>query len=163
MFKNIQIKVFRHQKFFAPGFSYRKFLVAYGAELRKFYFPYEFVTDLDKLKSELPEHSVFYSSLSKPNITQEEYNLVVKTWVENGWSSLREMLIYYNVLHSVPFVQAVQNLLRPYLEQGLDIFKTSFSVSGVAKLQMVKKLKKMLSFVCFPSGMEICTKPFNLN
>ena len=80
------------KKFLASGFSNRKFLVAYGAELRKFYFPYEFVTDLDKVKSGLPEHSAFYSSLSKSNITQEECNLVVKTWMEKNWSSLREML-----------------------------------------------------------------------
>ena len=134
----------------APGFSYRKFLVAYGAELRKFYFPYEFVTDLDKFKSGLPKHSVFYSSLSKSNITQEEYNLVVKTWMEKGWNSLREMLIYYNVLDCVSFVQAVQNLLRPYLQQGLDIFETFFSVSGVAKLQMMKKIEKNAFFCLFP-------------
>ena len=82
-------------------------MVAYGAELRKFYIPYEFVTDLDKLKNGFPEHSVFYSSLSKSNITQEEYNLVVKTLMEKGWSSLREMLVYYNVLNCVPFVQPV--------------------------------------------------------
>ena len=161
--KTSKLRFLDIKKFLAPGFSYRKFLVVYGAELRKFYFPYEFVTDLDKLKSGLPEHSVFYSSLSKSNITQEEYNLVVKTWTEKEWSSLHEMLIYYNVLDCVPFVQAVQNLLRPYLQQGLNIFKTSFSVSGVAKLQMMKKLKKILSFVCFPSGMGICTKPFYLN
>ena len=138
------------KNFLAPGFSYRKFLVAYGAELRKFYFPYEFVTDLDKLKSGLPEHSVFYSSLSKLNITQEEYNLVVKTWTEKGWSSLREMLIYYNVLDCIPFVQAVQNLLLPYLQQGLDIFKTSFLVGGVPKLQMMKKIEKNAFFCLFP-------------
>ena len=155
--------IFRYQNFLDPGFSYRKFLVAHGTELRKFYFPYEFVTDLDKLKSGLPEHSFFYSSFSKSNITQEEYNLVVKTWMEKGWSSLREMLIYYNVLDCVPFVQAVQNLHRPYLQQGLDIFKTSFSVSRVAKLQMMKKIQKNTFFVCFPSIMGICTKPFDLN
>ena len=140
----------RFLDFLAPGFSYRKFLVAYGAELRKFYFPYEFVNDLNKLKSGLPEHSVFYSSLSKSNITQEEYNLVVKTWMEKGWSSLREMLIYYNVLNCVPFVQAVQKLLRPYLQQGLDIFKIFFLVSGVAKLQMMKKIQKNAFFCLFP-------------
>ena len=138
------------KNFLAPVFSYRKFLVAYGAELRKFYFLYKFVNDLDKLKSGLPEHSVFYSSLSKSNITQEEYNLVVKTWTKKGWSSLREMLIYYNVLDCVPFVQAVQNLLRSYLQQGLDIFKTSFSVSRVAKLQIMKKIEKNAFFSLFP-------------
>ena len=148
--KTSKLRFLDIKKFLAPGFSYRKFLVAYGAELRKFYFPYEFVTGLDKLNSGLPEHNVFYSSLSKSNITQEEYNLVVKTWTEKGWSSLREMLIYYNVLDCVPFVQAVQNLLRPYLEQGLDIFKTSFLVSGVAKLQMMKKIEKNAFFCLFP-------------
>ena len=148
--KTSKLRFLDIKNFLAPDFSYRKFLVAYGAELRKFYFPYEFVTDLDKLKSGLPEHSVFYSSLSKSNITQEEYNLVVKTWMEKDWSSLREMLIYYNVLDCVPLVQAVQNLLRPYLQQGLDIFKTSFSVSGVAKLQMMKKIQKNAFFCLFP-------------
>ena len=127
--KTSKLRFLDIKNFLAPGFSYRKFLIAYGAELRKFYFPYEFVTDLDKLNSGLPKHNVFYSSLSKSNITQEEYNLVVKTWTEKGWSSLREMLIYYNILDCVPFVQAVQNLLPPYLEQGLDIFNP-FGTSG---------------------------------
>ena len=60
------------------------------------------------------------------------------------------MLIYYNLLDCVPFVQAVENLLQPYLEQGLDIFKTSFLVSGVAKLQMMKKIEKNAFFCLFP-------------
>ena len=60
------------------------------------------------------------------------------------------MLIYYNLLDCVPFVQAVENLLQPYLEQGLDIFKKSFSVSGVAKLQMIKKIQKNAFFCLFP-------------
>ena len=82
--KTFKLRFLDIKNFLAPGFSYCKFLVAYGAELRKFYFPYEFVTDFDKLKSGFLEHSVFYSSLSKSNITQEEYNLVVKTWMEKG-------------------------------------------------------------------------------
>ena len=148
--KTSKLRFLDIKNFLAPGFSYCKFLVAYGAELRKFYFPYEFVTDLDKLESGLPKHNDFYSSLSKSNITQEEYDLVVKTWMEKGWSSLPEMLIYHNLLDCMPFVQAVENLLQPYLEQGLDIFKTSFSVSGVAKLQMMKKIQKSAFFCLFP-------------
>ena len=77
--KTSKLRFLDIKNFLAPGFSYRKFLEAYGAELRKFYFPYEFVTNLDKLESGLPEHGHFYSSLSKFNITQEEYDLVVKT------------------------------------------------------------------------------------
>ena len=51
--------------FLAPGFSYRKFLIAYGSELEKFHFPYEFVDSLEKLESDLPNHQAFYSFLNK--------------------------------------------------------------------------------------------------
>ena len=40
--------------------------------------------------------------------------------------------------------------LQPYLQQGLDIFKKSFSVSRVAKLQMIKKILKNAIFCLFP-------------
>ena len=70
--------------FLAPGFSYRKFLIAYGSVQIKFYFPYEFMTDLTKLQSGLPARQAFYSSLSKSNIAKEEYELVKRTWMEKG-------------------------------------------------------------------------------
>ena len=136
--------------FLAPGFSYRKFLIAYGSELEKFHFPYEFVESLEKLESDLPNHQAFYSSLTKSNITTEEYALVQKTWLEKRWKSLREMLVYYNLLDCVPFIQAVKNLLIPYKQQILDIFKRSFSVSGIAKLRMMQKIEKDSFFCLFP-------------
>ena len=64
--------------FLAPGFSCRKFLIAYGSVQTKFYFPYEFMTDLTKLQSGLPDHQAFYSSLTKSNISKDEYELVKK-------------------------------------------------------------------------------------
>ena len=136
--------------FLAPGFSYRKFLIAYGSVQTKFYFPYEFMTDLTKLQSGLPDHQAFYSSLTKSNISKDEYELVKKTWIEKGWHTLKDMLIYYNMLDCVPFITAVKNLLHPYKEQGLDIFKRAFSVSGVAKLQMMKRIEKETFFCLFP-------------
>ena len=57
--KTSKLRFLDIKNFLAPSFSCRKFFLAYGTELRKFYFPYEFVIDLDKLKSGLPEHSVF--------------------------------------------------------------------------------------------------------
>ena len=46
-----------------------------GQSSENFIFPNEFVTDLDKLKSELPEHSAFYSSLS--NRTSPKKNTIL--------------------------------------------------------------------------------------
>ena len=67
--------------------------------------------------------------------------------MEKGWKSLRNMLVYDNLLDCIPFVQAVENLLIPYKHQNLDIFKRLFSVSGVAKLRMMQKIEKN-SFFC---------------
>ena len=145
---SLQFLDIRH--FLAPGFSYRKFLIAYKSDCQKFFFPYEFVTGLNKLNSGLPDHESFYSSLNRSNITEEEYDFVKKTWLEKGWKTLKNMLIYYNLLDCEPFVQAVSNLLTPYLNQGLDIFKTSFSVSGVAKFQMLKQIEENAFFCLFP-------------
>ena len=113
-------------------------------------FPYEFVDGLEKLESGLPDHQAFYLCLTKSNISTEEYALVQKTWLEKGWKSLREMLVYYNLLDCVPFIQAVGNLLIPYKQQNLDIFKRSFSVSGIAKLRKMQKIEKNSFFCLFP-------------
>ena len=136
--------------FLAPGFSYRKFLIAYGRELEKFHFLYEFEDGLEKLESGLPDHQAFYSSLTKSNIFTEEYAIVQKTWSEKGWKSLREMLVYYNLLDCVPFIQAVRNLLIPYKQQNLDIFKRFFLVSVITKLRMMQKIEENSFFCLFP-------------
>ena len=60
------------------------------------------------------------------------------------------MLVYYNLLDCVPFIQAVGNLLIPYKQQNLDIFKRSFSVSRIAKLRMIQKIEKNSFFCLFP-------------
>ena len=136
--------------FLTPDFSYRKFLIAYGSVQTKFDFPYEFMTDLMKLQSGLPEHQAFYFSLSKSNITKDKYKLVKKTWIEKGWNTLKDMLIYYNMLDCVSFITDVENLLLPYKLQELNIFKRVFSVSGGAKLQIMKCIEKETFFCLFP-------------
>ena len=53
------------------------------------------------------------------------------------------------MLDCVPFITAVENLFRHYKQQSLDIFKRPFSVSGVAKLQMMKCIEKETFFYLF--------------
>ena len=80
--------------FLAPGFLHRKFLIAYGRELKKFHFLYEFVDGLEKLESGLPDNQAFYSSLTKSNITTEEYTSS-KNMVRER---LEEFARYINIL-----------------------------------------------------------------
>ena len=60
------------------------------------------------------------------------------------------MLVYYNVMDCGPFVVAVGKMLQPYLAQDIDIFKSSFSASEVAKIQMLQRFEKELFFCLFP-------------
>ena len=50
--------------FIAPGFSYEKYLKAFGCLSEKGFFPYEYVDSLERLEeTSLPSHEAFYSSL----------------------------------------------------------------------------------------------------
>ena len=55
-------------------------------------------------------------------------------------------------------MEVVQKLLDPFVKDEFDIFKTSFSVSGVAKLKTLKETAKDTFFACFQKGMLIYTK-----
>ena len=136
--------------FLAGGFSYDKFLKAYKIQQTKFFFPYEYCTSLNVLNEGLPSHEAFYSDLKKTNISENEYNLVKETWQENNWQTLRDLLIFYNMIDVGPFVEAITKMRAPYLEEGLDIFKTTFSISGVARLLMMKKISKNTFFCLYP-------------
>lgn len=58
--------------YIAPGFSYDKFLKAYGATLTKSYFPYEYLDSLEKLDCpDFPSYHSFYSTLKDKNTLEE--------------------------------------------------------------------------------------------
>ena len=98
----------------------------------------------------LPSHEAFYIDLKKSNISEDEYNLVKQTGQENNWQTLRDLLIFYNMIDVGPFVEAIAKIRAPYLEKGLDIFKTTFFISGVARLLMMKKISKNTFFCLYP-------------
>ena len=41
--------------------------------------------------------------------------------------------------------------MQPYFQDGIDLFKNSFSVSGAAKLQMQKEINRGTFFCLFPN------------
>ena len=149
--KTKKLRFLDFRNFLAPGFSYRKFLIAYGAKDRKIFFSYEFMDSIEKLNfPRPPPFEAFYSSVHQSNISNEEYALVVETWQKEGWTCLKDLLLYYNLLDVNPFIQAISNLLQPYFENGIDLFKDSFSVSGAAKLKMQWEINHGTFFCLFP-------------
>ena len=76
--------------------------------------------------------------------------MIKQTWQENNWQTIRDLLIFYNVSDVGPFVEATTKMRAPYFEEGIDIFKTTFSISGVARLLMMKKISKNTFFYLYP-------------
>ena len=109
------------------------------------------MTDIEKLNfPRVPDHKEFYSSLTNFNITEEEYQIVKKTWVEKGWKTLKDHLEFYNVMDCQPFIEAVERMRQPYLDEGLDLFKIAFSISGLAKFQMLNRVSDNAFFCLYP-------------
>ena len=77
-------------------------------------FPTSNVDSLEKLNHLLPSHEAFYSNLKETNISLEDYQTVVRKWREENWTSLRDLLLYYNNLDVQPLVEAVEKCVGFY-------------------------------------------------
>jgi hypothetical protein len=106
--------------YLAPGFSYSKYLAAFKIEETKGVFCYEYITDLGKLnETSLPPHSAFFSPLKNCNVSETEYALCKKIWVEKRMSTLKNFLIWYNNKDVVPFLAALERQVEFY--EGLGV------------------------------------------
>ena len=148
--KTAKLRFLDIRNYISPGFSYRSFPLAYDCTAENFFFPYRFIRDLKALEHpSVPPYEAFFSEITNSNISPSEYEFVKKVWKEKEWKTLKGMLIYYYVKDCGPFVEAVGKMLQPYSAQGIDIFKSSFSVSGVAKIRMLQRCEKAF-FCLFP-------------
>ena len=115
--------------YIAPGFSYSKYLKAYGCEQTKGHFPYEWMDSLEKLQEPcLPPQEAFYSHLKQSGITDDEYQRCKDVWKEKHMNTFRDFLIWYNNLDVVPFLEALDKQSAVFATKGIDMFKTAISL-----------------------------------
>ena len=127
-----RLKFLDIRNYLAPGFDYATYLKAYKCTVRKGFFPYEWMDQLDKLNStELPTHQQFYSSLKNSNISEEEYDYCQQVWTEEQMTTMRDYLVWYNNHDVVSFLEALQKQFEFYISKGLDTFKDGLSVPGL--------------------------------
>ncbi|RUS83075.1 hypothetical protein EGW08_009161 [Elysia chlorotica] len=127
--------------FIAPGFSYAKYLAAYEVEEQKGFFPYEYITSLEKLnETNLPPREAFHSSLRNTDLSQENYDFLCQVWRENGMRSLRDLLIWYNNKDTRPFIEALEKQCNFYKTLGLDMLKDAVSVPGLTLRYLFKTM-----------------------
>ena len=136
--------------YLAPGVSYAKYLTAYGCELGKGHFPYEYMDDLQKLdERSLPPQSAFYSRLKNEGISDTDYAACQALWRDNGMETLREYLIWYNNRDVTPFLDAIAKQAGFYRDRNIDMFKDGISVPGLTLLYLFTDLPSKTYFVTF--------------
>ena len=145
-----QLKFVDICNYLAPGVSYDKYLKAYGCELQKGHFPYEYMDDLQKLEDRvLPPQSAFFSRLKNEGISNDDYARCQAVWRDNGMKTLREYLIWYNNRDVTPFLQAIDKQFAFYRDRDIDMFKDGISVPGLSLLHLFNDLPNDTYFVTF--------------
>ena len=136
--------------YLAPGFSYAKYLTAYGCAQQKGHFPYEYMDSIGKLDDRaLPPQSAFFSRLTNEGISDEDYARCQAVWRANEMKTLREYLVWYNNRDVTPFLEAIDKQAAFYHDQHIDIFKDGISVPGLTLLYLFNDLPPDTNFVNF--------------
>ena len=134
----------------APGFSYEKFLKAYGCTLSKGFFPYEWVTSLSKLDCEsLPPKEAFHSELKNEDISDQNYPYCEQIWRDHVIKTFRDFLIWYNNRDVVPFLEAIEKQFHFYKLRHIDMFKDGISVPGLTMTFLFDILPRDIYFTLF--------------
>ena len=137
-------------QYLAPGVSYAKYLKAYGCELQKGHFPYEYMDGIGKLEDRaLPPQAAFYSQLKSEEISDADYARCQAVWHDNGMKTMREYLIWYNNRDVIPFLQAIDKQFAFYQQHNIDMFKDGISVPGLSLLHLFNDLPNDTNFVTF--------------
>jgi len=123
-------------RYLSPGYNLRRFITSFApnVELGKSFFPYEYVSNLEKLRTNrLPSYRHFYSSLKKINVLEEE-EIKFKNLVKSGYTvgealkSLdikerpktgQENYIFLQKMWCQKKMQTLKDFLKFYLSQDL--------------------------------------------
>ena len=137
MFLNAETKILWIVNYLAPGFSYDKYLKAYGCELQKGHFPYEYMDGVGKLDDRtIPPKAAFFSQLKNEGISDADYARCQAVWRDNGMTTMRDYLIWYNNRDVLPFLEALEKKVcllskteHRYVQRWYKCSGTGISVS----------------------------------
>ena len=139
-FKFLDIK-----SYLAPGLSYDAWCRAYGCELQKLAFPYEWFDSFEKLNHIGPvKYEEFYSSLKGGiTISQEEYQNFCDEFHKRGCVTMKDWLKEYNLADVEPFIEALEKTREQYYPDEIDLLKDAVSIPGISMTYVLNKALKM--------------------
>ena len=138
-FKFLDIK-----SYLAPGLSYDAWCRAYGCELQKLSFPYEWFDSFKKLNHIGPvKYEEFYSSLKGGiTISQEEYKNFCDEFHKRGCVTMKDWLKEYNLADVEPFIEALEKTREQYYPDEIDLLKDAVSIPGISMTYVLNKALK---------------------
>ena len=138
-FKFLDIK-----NYLAPGLSYDAWCRAYGCELQKLAFPYEWFDSFDKLNHIGPvKYEEFYSSLKGGiTISQEEYQNFRDEFSKRGCVTMKDWLKEYNLVDVKPFIEALEKTREQYYPDEIDLLKDAVSIPGISMMYVLNEALK---------------------
>ena len=138
-FKFLDIK-----NYLAPGLSYDGWCRAYGCELQKLAFPYEWFDSFDKLNHKGPvKYEEFYSSLKGGiTISQEEYQNFCDEFSKRGCVTMKDWLKEYNLADVKPFIEALEKTREQYYPDEIDLLKDAVSIPGISIMYVLNEALK---------------------
>ena len=139
-FKFLDIK-----SYLAPGLSYAAWCRAYGTELQKLVFPYEWLDSFEKLNHKGPvKYEDFYSSLKGgETISQEQYQNFCEEFRKRGCETMEDWLEEYNLADVKPFIKALEKTREQYYPDEIDLLKDAVSIPGISMNYVLNKALKM--------------------
>ena len=139
-FKFLDIK-----NYLAPGLSYDAWCRAYGCELQKLAFPYEWFDSFEKLNHIGPvKYEEFYSSLKGGiTISQEEYQNFCDEFRKRGCETMKDWLKECNLADVKPFIEALEKTREQYYPDEIDLLKDAVSIPGISMNYVLNKALKM--------------------
>ena len=138
-FKFLDIK-----NYLAPGLSYDAWCRAYGCELQKLAFPYEWFDSFDKLNHKGPvKYEDFFSSLKGGiTISQEEYQNFCDEFSKRGCVTMKDWLKEYNLADVKPFIEALEKTRGQYYPNEIDLLKDAVSIPGISMMYVLNEALK---------------------
>ena len=138
-FKFLDIK-----NYLVPGLSYDAWCRAYGCELQKLAFPYEWFDSFEKLNHKGPvKYEEFYSSLKGGiTISQEEYQNFRDEFRKRGCETMKDWLKEYNLADVTPFIEALEKTREQYYPDEIDLLKDTVSIPGISMMYVLNEALK---------------------
>ena len=139
-FKFLDIK-----NYLAPGLSYDGWCKAYGCNLQKLVFPYEWLDSFERLEHVGPvSYDAFYSTLKGENmLTRDEYQNFCVEFDRRGCVTMGDWLREYNIADVEPFIEALDKTRKQYYPDEIDILKDAVSIPAISMTYVLNKALKM--------------------